>query len=405
MTKILFVMPKFAPGGAEKSLLTLLYMLSGHPDVQTDLLLFKKEGGFLSQLPPSVRVIEPEESLKTVYNRFAAENLSSIRKMSIRLVRFVATALSTMLARNANHKTQIRWMKFYRHILRSDPRKYDIACGYLDGESVYYVVDKINAKKKYGWNQNDYRNIGFDPKLDVPYFQKLDGVITLTPECESILKEAFPQFAGKMHQIPPLVSQSYIQSCAAAYSPTEYASASGYKLISVGRLVPQKGFDIAITASKILKDLGIGFRWYIIGDGALRGELQRQIAEQSLTDCVFLLGENNNPYPYIQQADVFVQPSRFEGKSVILNEAKMLCKPIVATAYPTVADQLTDGQTGVVVPMNAEGLANGIASLLGNAPLRERLICNLQESDFSSKQVETAYLRLFEMKAEEGRAQ
>lgn len=392
---ILFVMPKFAPGGAEKSLLMLLHALSDEPDLKIDLLLFKKEGLFLKQVPAQVNIIDQEESLKLCYSKFSSRNLRSLRGAWIGIVRPVATALSGLFAKNPNHKTQLRWKYAYKRLLNPCPDEYDIACGYLDGEAVYYVVDKVMAKKKIGWNQNDYNGLGYVPQLDEPYYGQLDAIVTLTTECNEILKKVFPQYADKMQQIPPIVTQDYIERCALEYEPPEYAQYTGCKLISVGRLVEQKGFDIAIDACRIMKDAGLDFRWFIIGNGVLMEALTKQIQENDLANTVFLLGENGNPYPYIKRADLFVQPSRFEGKSVILNEAKMLCRPILATHYPTVADQIKNMENGVIVDLDADALARGIMDTLRDEPLKAHLVDTLRRTDFNDSQTKANYRKLF----------
>ena len=396
--RVLFVMPKFAPGGAEKSLLMLLHALPEDSDLEIDMLLFKKEGLFLKQIPAKVNIIEQEESLKLCYSKFSSRNLRSLRGVWIGIIRLVATALSEVFAKNPNHKTQLRWKYAYKKVLKPCPKEYDIACGYLDGESVYYVVDKVTAKKKIGWNQNDYNGLGFVPQLDEPYYKQMDAIVTLTTECNEILKRIFPQYAYKIQQIPPIVTRDYIENCAMEYDPPEYVQYTGYKLISVGRLVEQKGFDIAINASRIMKDAGLNFRWFIIGNGILKDALTNQIREKRLTDTVFLLGENGNPYPYIKKADLFVQPSRFEGKSVILNETKMLCRPILATRYPTVGDQIDAMENGIIVDMNVDALVRGIMDTLRNESLKAHLIDTLQKTDFSSDtQIKMKYMRLFGM--------
>ena len=399
--KILFVMPKFAPGGAEKSLLMLLHALGENRNIEIDLLLFKKEGAFIEQLPDYVNLIDQEETLKIAYSKFSILNFQSVSDILVSIVRPIATAVSTVFAKNARHKTQIRWKYAYKKVLNNCPKQYDIACGYLDGEAIYYVVDKVIAKKKIGWNQNDYNGLGYHADMDDIYYKKLDSIVTLTKECNDILKTVFPQYADKMYQIPPIVTQKYIENCAMVYFPKEYEKYSGYRLVSVGRLVEQKGFDMAIDASCLMRDKGFDFKWYIIGNGELYEKLSDMIKRKSLTGIVILLGENANPYPYIKNADLFVQPSRFEGKSVILNEAKMLCRPILATNYPTVVDQIENMENGVIIDMNAEALASGIMKTLQNKTLTEHLVTTLKNTDFSDEQTKEKYMNLFGLTKEQ----
>lgn len=397
MKKILFVMPKFDSGGAEKSLLMLLNFLLEYKGLEIDLLLFKKEGLFLNQVPSQINIIDSEESLKICYSNVSLKNLKTFSSVVLSFIRVASTFLCGVISRNSNHKTQLRWRFFYKKVIKQFPKKYDIACGYLDGESIYYVVDKIDAEKKFGWNQNDYKGLGFEPKFDKDYYRKLDGIITLTSDCYKLLTDFFPEFTQKIYQIPPIVSQKYIEKCAFEYKPLEYQNYEGYKLISVGRLVEQKGFDIAIEASQIMKEMGLNFRWYIIGNGVLYNTLLKSLKEKQLSNYVFLLGENINPYPYIKEADIFIQPSRFEGKSVILNEAKMLCKPILVTNYLTVSDQIQNMNTGVIVDLNPNSIANGVINMLKDNELRNHLIQVLKNTDFNNSQIKNKYLKLFEL--------
>lgn len=397
MKNILFVMPKFAPGGAEKSLLMLLHELSKLSDLEIDLLLFKHEGAFLEQLPPNINVIEAEYSLRVIYSKFDISNCNCIKGCILSTTRLLGTIISRIVAKSSNHRNQIRWSFFYKKVININPKGYDIACGYLDGESVYYVVDKVNAKIKIGWNQNDYDKLGFQPSFDKFYMKELDKVVTLTDRCEIALSNQFPEIVNKIVQIPPIVSNSFIYACANDYFPSEYSEINCPILVSVGRLVSQKGFDLAISAAQILKDKNIEFRWFIIGNGELLSELSRDASARDLNDKLVFLGEKSNPYPYIQNSTIFVQTSRFEGKSVILNETKILCKPIVVTNYQTVLDQIKDGVNGYICEMNSNAIADRIEQLIFHAEYRERVIRNLKKENYSDNFTVNKYLELFEL--------
>lgn len=397
MKKIIFVMPNFGAGGAEKSLLMLLYMLKDVQDLQVDVLFFKKEGIFLEQIPKEINIIDAEQTLKTAYSGFSFKNIKSFRTAIISFMRPFATAICKIFSKGERHKRQIRWNSFYKKLILNMPGKYDYACGYLDGEALYYTVDKINADKKYGWNQNDYKGLHINEKIDSKYYAKLDKIVTLSDVCLDILKDVFPPYADKMLQIPPIVTSDFIKSCADKFIPEEYGESDGFRIISVGRLVEQKGFDMAIEAAAILNNKGIRFKWFIIGNGALYESLKQLIEKNNLADKVILLGEHGNPYPYIKNADVFVQSSRYEGKSVVLNETKMLAKPILATNYPTVTDQIENGKDGIIVDMNVEGIARGLEELINDEVLQEKLHNNLLNLCLEDSEVSKAYMKLFEL--------
>ena len=192
-----------------------------------------------------------------------------------------------------------------------------------------------------------------------------------------------------------MVSSEFLQRKANEFEPEEYKGISGSIFLSIGRLTEQKGFDMAIEAAKIMKNSNMRFQWFIIGDGELKEELQARINTLQIGDRVHLIGERINPYPYLAKADVFVQPSRFEGKSVILSEAIAMKKIILATDYDTVFNQLEDHVTGIIVPQNAEAIAEGLIELVTNETkcnwLRENLnrICN------SEAKLQKEYLSFF----------
>lgn len=402
MKKICFVMPRMGMGGAEKSLLSLLHILAEQKDLQVDLLLFKREGELLGQLPPSVRVVEPEESLRVAFSPFSLKNCRNFRTTCITFLRPVATAFARLASRKHNRRMQLRWKYAYRHLIAPWQERYDYACGFLDGESVYYAVDKMNAEKKYGWCQNEYDAMGFDAQSDRYYYEKLDRVISLPDRCLENLQKNFPDQARKMVPVSPASIPEYVRNCAQAPCDPEFADFDGCKLLSMGRFVEQKGFDFAIEAAAKMKQAGFRFKWCIMGDGPLRGAFEQQIAELDVGDCVYLPGIFINPYPWAKHATLFVQPSRFEGKSVILMECKMLGLPTVATAYATVRDQLTHGVNGVIVPMNGQALAEGIMELAKDRQTMEAMRENLKNAVFDDGLVKKAYAELFELPLDRG---
>ena len=158
-------------------------------------------------------------------------------------------------------------------------------------------------------------------------------------------------------------------------------------LLSVGRLGEQKGFDLAIKSAKVLKDRGVNFIWIILGEGPDRKKLQEQIDADDLNNNVKMIGIRSNPYVYIKKCDIFVQTSRFEGKSIVLDEAKIFCKPIVVTNYPTVGDSIVDGQNGLIVEMDECSIADGIQRLLENTTLAESFVSELRKAEGNEKEL------------------
>lgn len=159
------------------------------------------------------------------------------------------------------------------------------------------------------------------------------------------------------------------------------------KLLSIGRFTHAKNYDnVPDIARRIVTDYGIDdLRWYIIGFGGDEQLIRRNIDRAGMQEHVVLLGKKSNPYPYIKACDLYVQPSRYEGKSVTVREAQILCKPVVVTNYPTAHSQINNGVDGVIVPLDNEGCARGIASVMADSALRQRLASYLAAHDYGNE--------------------
>ena len=133
-------------------------------------------------------------------------------------------------------------------------------------------------------------------------------------------------------------------------------------------------------------------RWYIIGFGSDEALIRQKIADAGMQDHVILLGKKENPYPYIKACDIYVQPSRYEGKSVTVREAQVLCRPVVVTDYPTAKSQISDGIDGVIVPMDNEACASGLINVIKDKELQNTVSNYLATHDYGNEsEVEKIY--------------
>ena len=115
-----------------------------------------------------------------------------------------------------------------------------------------------------------------------------------------------------------------------------------------------------------------------------------------MQEHVIILGKRSNPYPYIRACDIYVQPSRYEGKSVTVREAQMLCKPVVVTNYSTASSQIKNGVDGVIVPMDNEGCARGLAEVIMDKVQQERLVNYLKTHDYGNESEVDKIYRIIE---------
>lgn len=165
------------------------------------------------------------------------------------------------------------------------------------------------------------------------------------------------------------------------------------KLLSIGRFCHAKNYDNVPDITRRIVEAGYtDLRWFLIGFGGDEPLIRSKIAEAGMEDHVIILGKKDNPYPYIKACDIYVQPSRYEGKSVTVREAQILYKPVVVTNYPTAKSQIREGIDGIIVPMDNEGCARGIADFIANDRLRADIINYLHSHDYGNEhEVEKIY--------------
>lgn len=389
MKKVLFVMQSLYNGGAEKSLVNLLNELP-KDKYEIDLLLFKREGMFLNQVPQNVSLADTPDALKRLY--------SSIGKAGKYMpVKLFGTVLTRLNRKEAHVQEAERWNRFYSPVIPKLAKRYDVAIAYISGEVLFYVDEKVDAEKKIVWIHNDYGTAHHPKEYDYPHLKNMDGIISISDHCVDILRKEFPEFQDKIHMIENITSSFFTRRRADEFYPSEYQKDMPI-ILSIGRLTEQKGFDMAIDAAKILKERGIHFQWYVIGNGDLEVTLKKQIAENNVGDCFVLLGTKENPYPYIKNCAVFAQTSRYEGKSVVLDEAKIIGVPIVVTDYPTVKDQIKGGKEGIIVPMTPRGIAEGIGRMLTDTSLYKSIQVYLCEHEYGNQDEVQKYIDLIDGK-------
>ena len=369
MKRILIIMFSLSNGGAERSLLNLLSIMD-EKRYQVDLMLMRKEGAFLKQLPSNVTLLDTPNDINYLFKSFDCIH-DMLKQPLIVGIRLIGMMYDRLFFKGSVKGKQMRWKYIYSPFIKKYKPHYELAISYIDGEPLYYTAEKVSADKKITWVHNDYNLLGYDKELDREYFSVFDKIVSISEGCVEILRKVFPEYTKRMVYLPNLSPTRILEEKAEAFYPSEYGN-EVFIILSIGRLMPQKAFGRAIEAADIMKKHGVKFKWYIVGTGNLEKELKRKIEQLQVEDVISLLGLKENPYPYIKNADLFVQTSDFEGKSVVLDEAKILGTPIVATNYPTVRDQITDGENGMIVERDANEIAKAIELLMKSPDLLKR---------------------------------
>ena len=255
----------------------------------------------------------------------------------------------------------------------------DVGIAFLEKSSIYFLVDFVESSKKVGYIHNDYNQLGLDLSFDLPYFNQLDDIVTVSERCKVVLEEKISP-PNKVKLIYNISSPKLLNSLADKYVVEN--TESKIKLLTIARLENQKGIDIAIEAAKILKNKKLNFIWEVIGEGSEREKLSKLIEENNIEEYFKLLGLRENPYPYLKNCNFYVQSSRFEGKSIAIDEALILKKLIIVTDFSTAADQIKHGRNGIIAEMNAEALSGEIWKLYNNKILQESILQNLDHQVF-----------------------
>ena len=382
---LLFVMPSLAAGGGEKSLVNLLSQID-YKLYNVDLFLFSKTGIFLNSIPKEVNVLHFPNNYEIFTTRLTNSILNFLKAGQVNLAYSrLMFAIKNRIVKDVAISEQYTW----RYLNKSFDilgKEYDVAIGYLEKSPVYFVVDKVKAKKKIGWIHTNYSNSGMDYHFDLPYFEQLDNIVTVSEECAKSLENNFAHLKHKVRVIYNIVSPKVINNLSNNGILEEYIYDNNYtNIITMARLSQEKGIDIAINSCKILVDKGYKVRWYVLGDGKEKETLENLVESHSLQDNFKILGLRENPYPYVKKADIYVQPSRYEGKSIAIDEAKILTRPIVVTNFSTANDQIENGIDGLIVDMKPKDIANGIEILIHDTELKCNLASNLSKKKLGTE--------------------
>jgi glycosyltransferase involved in cell wall biosynthesis len=371
--KILFVIDSLHCAGAEKSLTTLLSLID-YTIYAVDLQLFAYGGLFEKLVPKEVNVLSP-----LVYTEFTKLTLKKVLVNSIKTLNFkmllarLKYSIGIRIKKRGNKATARIFWTSVSTVIENNPKDYDIAISYAQGVPTFYVAEKIKAHKKFAWVNVSYILDNKESKFQKKFYDAYNKIVTVSDTTKEIFLESLPFYSSKIEVIYDINNPTFITKMAGIEDGFKDDFA-GIRLLTIGRLDYQKGYDIALESCRKLKEKSIKFKWYALGVGALKEEVQRYIKENNLTEHFILLGVKSNPYPFIKNCDIYVQTSKFEGFGIAIAEARMLNKPVVTTRFDAVYSQMVDGKNGLVVDMNSDAVCEGILSLINNIGLRSNII-------------------------------
>ena len=408
-------------GGAEISLVGLLQALD-FSKYDVDLFIYRHQGELMQFIPKDVNLL-PEQ---TAYSCIESPMVEALMRGQLKILWGRVRAKYRMWKYQPKDISKSQFSIFQYVAQETEPylpplefnEEYDLAISFLQPHN--YVLSKVKAKKKACWIHTDYTKVEIDVKEEFPVWNAYDKIVSISADVTKTFLQVFPSLEKKIIEIENILSPDFVRKRAQEFSAnfletcgtSEQARASEnvdqnekvINILSVGRFHEQKNYDNVPDICRLVnlnlletygtseqarananlnKEAKLIVRWFLIGYGDDR-LIRQKIHDAGMEDNVILLGKRTNPYPYMKACDIYAQPSRYEGKSVTVREAQMLCKPVVITNYATAKSQIQDGVDGVIVPMDNEACAKGIVDFIQNKQLQGEIVNYLSTHDYGN---------------------
>lgn len=404
MKRILVLMHYMELGGAESALLGLLQ--AHDPErAQIDVFIFDHRGELMPYIPKDKVCLLPAMPAYSMLERPIFE-LVKQGYWRLAVARLIGRERTKRYARNNHqHLDDATGFTYQQHeTVRVLPQinpevEYNLVISFITPH--YVALDKVHARKKLGWIHTDYTNIFINPKMELEMWSRLDYIASISPEVGEKFLSVFPTLQDKVIPIENILSSAFIRQRAEELMPKDMPCLPNViNLLSIGRFCYPKRFDQLGTIARYVadelrnRDCSLQFHWYLIGYGSEEEEqkIRQNLKQEGMEEYVIILGKRENPYPYIKSCDLYVQPSRYEGKSITVREAQILCRPVIVTNYPTSASQIMNETDGVIVPFDNEGCAKGIVDLMLDKKKQEFIMEHLKTHDFGNEcEIEKIY--------------
>ena len=366
MKKIAIVTRKMIIGGVEKALLSLLNQLDLSL-IDIDLYLESVDGNLLNQIPSQINIIQIPNNIN---------NLSYIIKHPYKYLKINISKLRIRMEKN-----YVKQCELTAKCLPIIEEKYDIAISYHAPNTVpvFYTINNINADKKILWLHGDIITNNCNNKNMYKYYHKYDKIFCVSKYIKETFDEYFAKLSDRTEVFYNFIDVENLQQLSLE-GPTFNDNFKGTKILTIGRLDYQKGYDLAVKVCYKLKNDGYNIRWYICGEGNSRNEIEKLIKEYNLENEFILLGNQANPYGYLKDCDLYVQTSRYEGYCTTTNEARVFGKSIITTNVSGADEQFENKKTGLISDITIDSIYKNIKYLLDNPNEKKYIETNLKKT-------------------------
>lgn len=375
--KILITNGHLQVGGVEKSLVNLLNAID-YSKNEVDLILFEGAGEYRNLIPKNVKVIEWD--LTSTYGSLIKVLKKAIKNKDFKL------AFTKIIITLAN-KVNLNFLRFFR-LYQISNKFYDCAIAYRVGMPAEFVSFIAKANKKLVWWHHG--EAGFDVKtVDrwLKTFARMDYIVCVSNYTKVMMEPYFYKMKDKMIVIPNMINIEEIRSKAIEFQPYLPSDRKKTILVSVGRFSPEKHMkDCVIVGKRLLEQGYKNYIWYLVGDGAERSEIESLLKRYNLNNYFKLIGSKQNPYPYINYADIYVHPSYVESQGLAVIEAFVLGKLSVIVNSGGTAEFVEDKINAFVAQRNVYSLTENVikAIELENKQLFQKS-CQKCSEQFSDK--------------------
>lgn len=373
--KIVFVTKALWIGGIETALINLLNDFD-YDKYDVTLLVLKAELDMLDQIQPKCRVlIADREETVTFQERYRYGRLFHLAEKSDAPSCLHKMMMWTVpMIRWAENRLYIRYIK-----KQMKNERFDTAVIYSDvaGETAIRAIkaDKYLMFYHHGAMRHVYH--------DKIVYKKCEKIIAVSEHQAEALRKFNPRYSNKVTAIPNLTNVAGIRKKSLALTRDQFDTTK-FNIVSVGRVSHEKGMDLAVKAcAELVKGGNDNIRWWIVGDGPAMQEVRKVIAELDMEAYVITVGMQTNPYPYIRQADLYVQPSRFEAFGLTILEAMILGKAVLATDTMGAHASIENGKNGLICDATEKKLAEQIKALILCLNKLKKLERAVQQIDFT----------------------
>ncbi len=394
--RILVNMHYMEIGGAERALLGLLNAIDTSR-VDVELFINRHTGELMTLIPTNIKLLPENKRYSTIERPI--KDIIREGHIDIAIARLIAKVHHWVYKKTSklNEKEDASIFQYVARyttpLLPSlyDRGEYDLAISFIAPHNI--VKEKVKAKRKAAWIHTDYSNISINKKMELPIWRSFNYIVSISHEVTNRFIETFPSLRCKVIELENIISATSVREQASLFKPIEY-SGDYIKICSVGRFCHAKNYDNIPFIAQQLRDMGLKFKWFIVGFGD-DGLITQNINKTSTHNEIIILGKKDNPYPYIANCDIYAQPSRYEGKSVTVREAQILCRPVIITNYPTSKSQIKDGIDGIICDLDNNAIATAIFDLANNSTKRLKITSYLSQHEYGNEfEIEEFYSML-----------